>query len=281
MEKAQGRSKRIDALAIAICTPMESEKKNEFFEFQERREKSGEACKKKYYVGRTYYKGLRKGQLRDVFEVDGKGFNELWTLLSGFAVTVANSFYRSRKIFSWDVEDALSDIRYQTLYVLRFFGPTPNGGSFAQLFPTVCRNILSTNSRRMYGTKDKELTQEEADKKVYKNNLKWDPQIQKFIQKGACADKTKVNFKSVSLHNDIMIEEDSTGAWEIDRVRSTGNELENIEFQACIPENLKEIVNFVVNGHSLREVSEMTNIEFKDLKKLLKNFAADFHNARV
>jgi hypothetical protein len=284
MEKREELLKRIDTLAIAICTLMQEEAKDEFFEFQEGREQSGAGYKKKYSAGRTYYKGSRKGQVRDVFEIDGKGFNDLWEALTPFAMKSVNSFYYSRKIFSEDVQDALFDIKYQTLYVLRFHGPNPSGSSFSQFFPLICKNILSTISRRMYGVKDKEIEKAVGDDLILTgkgNKLIWDEEKYCWIKKGAVSYKTKVNFKTVSLHNDVMVEEDEKGGYVIDYVKSTGNELENMEFQACIPDDLKGIVNSVVNGYSLKEASEAADIEVKNMKKLLKSFAADFYNARV
>jgi hypothetical protein len=47
-----------------------------------------------------------------------------------------------------DVQNDVCDIRYQTFYVLRYFGPAPNGKRFSQFFLLIVNNILTTSARR-------------------------------------------------------------------------------------------------------------------------------------
>ena len=283
MEK-QERLEKIDAMAVTICKLMQEESRNEFFEFQEGREQSGEGYKKKYSAGRTYYKGPRKGQERDVFEVDGEGFNELWKLLVPFAMKSVNNFYHSRRVFSGEEEDALFDIKYQTLYVLRFHGPCPSKVPFSQFFPLICKNILSTISRRMYGVKDKVFSKEEGDSLVQEGeikNMSYNEEEECWVKKGASSDSTKINFKTVSLFNDVMLEEGEDGSWLVNYIESPDNEWQKIEFEACVPVDLKEIVNGIMEGRSFKEVAEAVGIEVKVLKTKLIDFAEDFRQERV
>jgi len=273
----------IDALAIAICTLMDSEKKNEFFEYQEKRRESGEGYKRKYYVGRTYYKGEKIGQERDVYDIDGEGFIKLWESLEPYALKIVGNFYRSRMMFSGEDEDTLFEIKFQTLRILRFFGPTPSNMPFSSMFTLFCKNILTNEVQKRYGTKTVYYEQSEIDAMRAENNkqlkyIVWDEVEKKWCKPGKKAYKTKVNYLTASLFNDVMIEEGEDGNWAIDYLPSVNQTDKDIEFQTCIPYELKDIVNYLVDGHTFNETSEKFDIKAKALKRMVSEFAEDFCN---
>jgi hypothetical protein len=151
----------IDQLAKVACSKMQHIERAEFFQYQEDVRQKGLCVKKKYEVGKRYYKGKRKGQLRDVFEVDGATFNQLWEKMYAYAaVAVTNSHLSTDRD---DLECIVADIKTQTFYVLRYFGGSPYGKRFSDCFRTIVMNQLTTESRRRgraskYGTGDSTRT---------------------------------------------------------------------------------------------------------------------------
>lgn len=140
-------AKQIDELASRCCRKMDNKDRKEFFAYQKAFRDSGKAYEKKYLPGgdgTRYHKGARKGQLRDVFEIDGVLFNRLWKLIEPYATasTMRSYYYKS----SEEVRDQVAYIRMQIFYVLRFFGPRPYNTSFSQYFKLVVSNVLTTNA---------------------------------------------------------------------------------------------------------------------------------------
>lgn len=139
----------IDNLALSACKIMDDQEREVYFTYQENRQASGEALPTKYPVPvRTYYKGENKGKIKRVFEVDGKIFIQLWDKLYHYAVKSAMSSHRSQHYNNADVQSDVDDIRYQAFYVLRYFGPRPNGIRFSQFYVLIVSNILTTSARR-------------------------------------------------------------------------------------------------------------------------------------
>jgi len=139
----------IDKLACAACRLMTDDEREAYFQYQEARRESDQALKTKYTVPiRTYYKGKDLGQTKKVYEVDGAVFEKLWDKLYKYAVKSAMSSHQSNHYNNPDVQNDVCDIRYQTFYVLRYFGPTPNGKRFSQFFLLIVNNILTTSARR-------------------------------------------------------------------------------------------------------------------------------------
>jgi hypothetical protein len=279
MGKKEELLDRIDNLAVEICHLMPECEKEDFFSWQEYRHNSKEGYNKKYFVGRTYYKGKKKGEVRDVFDVDGRGFNNLWKLLNAFAAKTVNSFYNTRRIFSEEEFEDLFDIRYQTLYVLRFFGPTPNGVSFSKFFPLICKNILSTSSRRRYGTKEIIYSKDEGEELINngRKNLKFNPETGNYTKKDP-ANRTKINYHTVSLYNTIMVEEDDDGSnCIINMLPSTDNDYSEIEFWASIPDEMKPVVEKIVEGNTLNASAKDLGLKPKKVRKELEELVADFY----
>jgi len=142
---------KIDTTAIDICHLMAEQERDTFFEFQEARDLSGAAAPRSYARRRTYYKGARKGQIKDVFEVDGQGFVRLWNLLYNYAWK--SSFKSLRRVDPLMIEDLCSEIKLFTLSVLRFWGPTPYNTPFSAYFNVIVKNVL-TNEFKDRNRKD-------------------------------------------------------------------------------------------------------------------------------
>ena len=280
MTKNEELLKEIDQKAIDICSSMTTEQKEEFFAFQEQRRTSGEGYNQKYYVGRTYYKGNRKGQLRDVYNVDGCGFNQLWKLLLPFATLLVRNFFRNREIFSFEQEDEVANIMYQSFYVLRFFGPRPCNNTFSQLFPLICMNRLSTEFRRRYGTQEIRYSKKEGEELVVKGkgNLHFDKVSEEYVKKAIPADKTKINFHTVSLYNNVMVTEDDDSGFEIiDLFQSYDHTKEEIVFWSEIPDDMKQIVELLLEKRSVSEISKIVGSNYKKIKTKVSEFVTEFY----
>ena len=276
--KKQDLLEKIDQTALAICHLMAEEVRDDFFNYQERRHESGEGYNKKYFVGRTYYKGVRKGEIREVFEIDGRGFNNLWSLLTAFAAKSVSNFYSSRRMYLDEEQEDLFDIKYQTLYVLRFFGPSPNGVPFSQFFPLICPNILSTSSRRRYGVKEKKFTKEEGEDLVERGKKNLIEEDGGFVKKAMPANKTKINYQTVSLYDNVLLEEEEGSDAYVSYITSDNwVSAKEMEFSASIPDDMKECVENLLEGRSLRETSKLTGLNYDRLKNKLKEMVLDFY----
>jgi len=307
------RCAEIDNLAASICTLMPANERDDFFDYQDARFKSKEGFNKRYHAGRFWYKGDRKGQLKDVYIVDGAGFNKLWELLVPFATTVVNGFFRTRAHITGDHLDILSDIKYQTLYVLRFQGPIPyKSGSFSVVFPLICKNIVSNANAKMYGVKDKEITEEEAREflsmgkpvkyaipdseedirfsqyattppplKLHSLNSqeRMDSLLHTqdkvlFFKYGVPGNKTKINFLASHLHDSIMEEyDDDSEMLTIHKVGADDFNLNSVEWLTSAPTHLKDAITGILDGMTVKEAAEIAGISRKELKSQLKMFA--------
>lgn len=127
MRNIQEISKKIDDLSLKCCRKLSKEEKEKFFE----------ACKVKRY----YIKGKRKGQERDIYEVNGIIFNKLWKEIYPYVVVSCNksNYYN----FS-EVDDAVSEVKYTLFYALQRFGPVFNNQSLSQRLSLIV-NISLTN----------------------------------------------------------------------------------------------------------------------------------------
>lgn len=144
---------------------MSVRERNKFFAFQKEVANSATAYKPKYrtMIGR-YLKRTKKvkdpktgkvtlcassnsGKVRRVFEVDGRGFNQLWETVEQYAYTAARRSHYSQQNTE-QIADDVADVRYQLLYILRFFGPTPNGHPFSSYFTLAVMNTCQRNGRR-------------------------------------------------------------------------------------------------------------------------------------
>jgi hypothetical protein len=119
-----------------------------YFRYQKKLQEAGKCIKKPYDAGKHYYKGKHKGELRDVFEIDGEIFNQLWKKISPYAfVSVHNS--RLARDYQ-DKECIVSEIKFLTLRVLRYFGGVPRGRKFSYVFRTIVNNVLTNISQQRF-----------------------------------------------------------------------------------------------------------------------------------
>ena len=141
-------TQQINQVAQACCYKMTKVQRDEFLRYQKERKEAGLCLAKKYDPGTRYYKGARKGQIRDVFEINGDQFNKLWQLLTPYAcVSVRNS--RLAKDDE-DFQDIVCDIKALSFRTLRFFGGSPYNKSFSEVYRSVVLNVL-TNTARLRG----------------------------------------------------------------------------------------------------------------------------------
>ncbi|MFA5395458.1 MAG: hypothetical protein WC346_05490 [Methanogenium sp.] len=142
-------TQEIDQLAEQCCKKMDRFERADYFRYQEDLRSDGKSVKKRYETGKRYYKGKRKGQLRDVYEVDGIIFNRLWNKIHPYAVvSVVNSRLAKDRD---DVNCIVSEIKTQAFYVLRSFGPVVQGNNskkFSEVCRTIVINVLQTTARR-------------------------------------------------------------------------------------------------------------------------------------
>jgi hypothetical protein len=212
----------IDSLAVLCCKKKNSLQRNEFFKYQEDLRAKNKCVKKKYEVGKRYYKGKRKGQLRDIFEVDGPTFNQLWQKMYPYAaVSVTNShLFTDRE----DLECMVSDIKTQTFYVLRFFGGTPYGKRFSDVYRTIVLNQLTTESRRRGRT-----------------------------SKYGTGDSTRTLFSSQSLFAPLGNNEE--GEVTLEGLLPNNHLVNTIDLHLDIPQNLRKPVELLLGGLSVAEVA--------------------------
>lgn len=155
MKNSSDLKSRINSLTESACTLMSDSERDSFFSYQEDRDSRGVSYPRRYPRRNTYYKGEKKGQLKSVWEVDGKKFNQIWELVKPYVLkSVANSYHRPFIVES-DYEE-VSEIRYELFNALRFFGPTPCNQPFSSFLSIACLNVLTDSAtRRLHQDIDK------------------------------------------------------------------------------------------------------------------------------
>ena len=139
----------IDTISYQTCREMKPAERNKFFKYQEERASSDQGLKKKYSSPiRTYYKGIKKGKTKTVYEVDGVLFEKLWKHLVMYATKASMYSHKSNNFQDFEVQNDVADIKYQAFFVLRFWGPKPSGQKFSMFFKLIVNNILTTSARR-------------------------------------------------------------------------------------------------------------------------------------
>lgn len=136
---------KIDTLALTCCTRATKTEARKLFAFMRTREDDGTAAPRRYASRSTYYKGKRKGQMKDVFDINGQVFNQLWATVAPYVYT---STRRSVGRFTNEIEDIVSEIRSQLFYILRFFGPTPNNKPLSTYLKLITNNVLTVQARQ-------------------------------------------------------------------------------------------------------------------------------------
>jgi len=124
-------SAKIDQLAKQGCRLLSKEEKEKFFQ---------ECNVKRYYI-----KGKRKGEERDIYEVDGRCFNQIWKEIYPYVFVSCN---RSNYYNSIEVEDSISEVKYMLFYVLQRFGPVFNNQSLSQRVPVIINMSLTNQSNK-------------------------------------------------------------------------------------------------------------------------------------
>jgi len=140
---------QIDYLAKQCCTLMTDHEREEFFKYQENRQifENG-ACKgykKMFDTGRYYHKGARKGQIKDVYNIDAILFNELWARVYAYAF---KSAIKSNYSYLADAVEDIYEIKYGLFYALRFFGSSPNGVKISEFISVIVNNKLTSSSKK-------------------------------------------------------------------------------------------------------------------------------------
>jgi hypothetical protein len=195
-----------------------------------------------YDPGFRYYKGRHKGELRTVFEVDGRMFNELWELVRPYVfVSTLKSYAYSQT--AGDIEEDVMDVRAQMLYVLRYFGGTPYRKKFSVYMVLIVTNKLWTSARRR-GAPTRPTFCETCEKLLkYKTAKKHELRGHVIIPDPNARDRgvrTRVSRTSERL--DPALHHSAVGT-------------EEIEFWAGIPDVLKDTVQQIINGERLSEIA--------------------------
>jgi hypothetical protein len=223
----------IDNAAVDCCSLMDATDKENFFQFQEGRVKDGSAAPAKYRCIRTYFKGERKGQEKEVFSVDGRKFNKLWNMLKPYAQkSVARSYYFKDSIY---LEDELEEIKYQVLFSLRYYGPSPNNIRFSKHFPLIVKNTL-TNS-------------------AFSRNE---------------SSTSMVNFNTISFSTPLGSNGED-GELELMDIMPSDSFKEEM-FNHEVPDDLKEPVSYLMEGLKLEDVAKELRRDKEILKNRLMQF---------
>ena len=123
---------QIDTLAKQGCRLLTDEEKEEFFNTTK--------------VKRHYIKGRNRGKERDIYEVDGRCFNRIWKLVYPYVLTsCAKSVYYN----SFELEEAISEVRYNLFSILQRFGPVFYGKTLSQRLSIIVNISLTNNNRKI------------------------------------------------------------------------------------------------------------------------------------
>lgn len=224
----------IDSTAVACCELLDNEKKEEFFQFQESRVTTNNSAPARYRSLRTYYKGGRAGETRDVYRIDGKMFSKLWNLIYPYISKSVNTSCYSHNDLDYK-EDKIADIRYLLLRALTFFGPTPNNLPFSKYLKLAVNN---------------ELTNEHHVRNDYA--------------------KSKINFESISLFDTVGSEEGSD-IYIVDTIAESSSV--DIEFETSIPSSLKEIAYSLEQGESLNTIANKLHVSRVQIQEKIQELA--------
>jgi len=272
---------QIDQSAVECCKLMSATQAKKFFSYQKNRIKSGEfsAVTKVSAVG-VYYKGPRKGQVREAYEVDGKKFNKLWGLLQNYAyksASVSHSFQNSEA-----AEEDVMEIRYMVFRALRFFGPRPNNLNFSAYYPLLVNNVLTNSAKKrleIVDVADTQISIEETYEQEFTSEPLWyDSNLAK---KRKVAETTSVparkRYKKHAVLEPVSLlaslspsNSEGESLSLIDCVAATD---ESIEFMASIPKDLKEPVSMLLGGYKLSEIAKTLGIAKRTLEQRVQMFA--------
>ncbi len=265
---------QIDQAAIDCCIKMTETNAKKFFSYQKKRIKEGEfsSLSKKSAI-EVYYKGPRKGQMREVYEVDGKKFNLLWSLLQNYAFkssSRSNAFSNNG-----DIEEDVMEIRYLTFRALRFFGSHPNNLPFSKYFSILVNNVLTNSaSKRLELVEEFEEDEDERNARDLNSEPVWfNPvKVPKYSQK---TQMRKYRVKAIHNATSIFtqINKSSSDDESICLLDCISQGINDIEFNVDIPSNLKESILMLIGGYKLAEVAKMMKMKKCELKMELEKFA--------
>lgn len=151
MQNLKSLKSNIDSLAVTACKLMKETERDNFFEYQKERDSLGLSSPRTYKRKNTYHKGEKIGQIKEVWDIDGKMFNQIWELCKPYVIKCVANSYHTRYINPDDYED-VAEIRYSLFKCLRFFGPTPCSKPFSSFVSLACINVLSTSARRRFSS---------------------------------------------------------------------------------------------------------------------------------
>lgn len=130
----------IDDISVSCCSIMNAEEREQFFSYQEERDCNHLSAPRKSPRRNTYYKGKRKGEIKDVYNIDGFKFIKLWGLCKPY---ITKSVLKSCHNDYQKAEDIISEIKYEMFNVLRFFGPCPCDITFSSYLKLLVKNVLT------------------------------------------------------------------------------------------------------------------------------------------
>lgn len=130
-------SAKIDKLAEQGCRILNQEEKEKFFQ----------ECSN---IKRCYTKGKRKGEERDIYDIDGRCFNEIWKEIYPY---VFKSCLKSVYYDNIEAEDAISEVKLNLFSILTRFGPVFQNQTLSQRLSVIVNISLTNYSNK----KDKRL----------------------------------------------------------------------------------------------------------------------------
>jgi ribosomal protein L37AE/L43A len=285
-------SVEIDKLAEQCCEKMTWSARTEYFRYQKRVREEGKCIKKRYEVGNYYYKGKRRGQLRDVYEVKGDLFNQLWKKLYPYAITsIMNSGIAKDRD---DAECIASDMKAQAFYVLRSFGSVVRGKKrnqkFSGVFRTIVINVLQTTARRR-GRVSKHKIEEhkiteyrcpECGSELYQHpNLAFKDILicphcdNKEFSKFGKGYSTRILFDAVSINSPVNSDENGNGMTLEDKIPSSSI-VNNFPLIIDVPDKFQSYIFDLLKGKSIVDVAKQNGYRTKER---IAKFRSDLQEA--
>ena len=264
---------RIDECAQQCCTLMSDKERERFFKYQEERIDSGQAFPAKYTSIRQYYKGRKKGEKKEVWNIDGVKFKILWNMLKPYAY---QSAMNSHGFNSYDLEEDMSEIMLWLFKIMRFFGPEPTGVTVSNYFPLLVNNYFTNlyNTNRRKTSSKEDLLKFEIRKmfKKYKKEGKSDMGCYMRLRKDYGMDERRIKdivenvfetqYKTQSLFEEVgSVEEE-----EVCIINKIPQNDYNIYFTVDFPSELRYASELLMGGMKMREVAVEVGIPAEELR---------------
>lgn len=273
----------IDNLAAMCCRLMTEEERASFFEYRLARSKTATHTSPKLLQRTTYTTGINKGKPKEVWEIDGMIFNQLWSYISLYITKSVKHSYGFARV---DIADEVEEIRLLLFKTLRFCGPTPCGTNLSQFLHTLVNNYLTNlynENRRKYSTKDdlKSFEVKKRYKKLIGKGYSKDECIKEMCllygyTEGEIIDRLNsymCNYKKLYFE-DLDCDTDRVDGL-VDKCSVDSfynNDYEEILFNVEMPGNLKSSALLLMGGTSMSSVADDTEIHRTKLKKMFVAF---------